>query len=124
MDPTDRLSRNDIARWTTSVPHRPDDRRTRMMTAAQEAAQAALSTRLRELLPTETTGHFIGGTHTRRFADNLLPSFSAEQVQTLRGQLARGAGDELTPTASGKRRAHAPYSSAALAANAFGGWIG
>jgi hypothetical protein len=65
------------------------------VTEAQEAAQAALSTRLRELLPAETTEHFIGGTHTRRFADNLLPNFSAEQVETLRGQLARGAGDEL-----------------------------
>lgn len=94
------------------------------MTEAQEAAQAALSTRLRELLPAETTDRFIGSTHTRRFADNLLPSFSAEQVETLRRQLARGAGDELGATASGKRRAHAPYSSAALAANAFGGWLG
>jgi hypothetical protein len=45
-------------------------------------------------------------------------------VHAVREQLARGAGNELTPTLSGKRRAHAPYSSAALAANAFGRWIG
>jgi hypothetical protein len=95
-----------------------------MRSDAQQTAQAALSIRLRELLPPETTERFIGGTHTCRFADNLLPSFSAEQVETLCGQLARGAGEELAATASGKRRAHAPYSSAALAANAFGGWIG
>ena len=95
-----------------------------MSTDLQGAAQAALSSRLRELLPAEAREQFIGGTHTRRFADNLLPSFSVEQVRTLRAQLARGAGDELAATASGKRRAHAPYSSAALAANAFGGWIG
>ncbi len=95
-----------------------------MSTEAQQMAQTALSRRLRELLPAETTGLFVGGTHTRRFADNLLPSFSAEQVATLRAQLARGAGDELAATASGKRRAHAPYSSAALAASAFGGWLG
>ena len=95
-----------------------------MSTDTQEAARTALSRRLRELLPAETTEHFIGGTHTRRFADNLLPSFSAEQVRALRAQLARGAGDELAATASGKRRAHAAYSSAALAANAFGGWMG
>jgi hypothetical protein len=95
-----------------------------MKNDVQVAAQTALSMRLRELLPAETTDRFIGGTHTRRFADNLLPSFSAEQVAVLRTQLARGAGDELAAKASGKRRAHAPYSSAALAANAFGGWIG
>jgi hypothetical protein len=93
-------------------------------TSVQRAAQVALSTRLRELLSPEISAHFVGGTHTRRFADNLLPSFSAEQVQTLRDQLAKGAGDELVPTGTGKRRAHAPYSSAALAVNAFGGWLG
>ncbi len=30
----------------------------------------------------------------------------------------------MRPTSSGKRPAHAPYSSATLAANAFGGWLG
>jgi hypothetical protein len=95
-----------------------------MRTDAQEVAQAALSARLREPLPAETTRQFIGDTHTRRFAANLLASFSTEQVRNLRAQLARGAGDELAETASGKGRAHAPYSSAGLAANAFGGWIG
>jgi len=95
-----------------------------MSSDVQQAAREALSMRLRALVPSATRERFIGGTHTRRFADNLLASFSAEQVETLRGQLAGGAGDELDATASGKRRAHAPYSSAALAANAFGGWLG
>jgi hypothetical protein len=93
-------------------------------TEAQQAAQAALAQRLRTLLPTELGERFVDGTHTRRFADNLLPSFSSERVRLLSRQLTRGAGRELTPTASGKRRAHAPYSSAALAVNALGGWVG
>lgn len=43
---------------------------------------------------------------------------------TVRAQLSLGSGNELRPTATGKRPAHAPYSSAALAANAFGRWLG
>jgi hypothetical protein len=93
------------------------------MTTVQRAAQLALAQRLNTLLAPEVVDRFVGGTHTRRFSDNLLPAFSAERVQILRTQLAGGAGGELTPTASGKRPAHAPYSSAALAVNAFGGWI-
>ncbi len=42
----------------------------------------------------------------------------------MRSQLAAGAGRELEPTRTGKRRAHAAYSSAALAANAFAPWLG
>jgi hypothetical protein len=90
----------------------------------QQTAQRAITQRLGDLLPGPVVERFVGGTHTRRFTDNLLPSFSAEQVDVLRAQLARGAGGELKPTRSGKRRAHAPYSSAALAMNAFGGWLG
>ena len=66
----------------------------------------------------------IGGTHVRRFEDNLLPGFSLGQVAVLRTQLAGGAGGELKPTRTGKRPAHAPYSSAILAINAFGRWLG
>ncbi len=91
---------------------------------AQGSAQAALATRLRSLLPPDMVDRFIGGTHTQRFADNLLPSFSSDHVRALRMQLARGAGGELQATPTGKRPAHAPYSSAALAVNAFGGWLG
>ena len=69
-------------------------------------------------------GAFVGGTHTRRFADNLVASLTQHQIATVREQLDGGAGGELKPTGSGKRRAHAPYSSAALAANTFGRWLG
>lgn len=94
------------------------------MPSTKERAWRALSDRLREALPAEAAEAFIGGTHTRRFADNLLPGLSQSQIATLREQLGLGAGNELTATKTGKRRAHAPYSSAALAANAFGRWIG
>ena len=94
------------------------------MSAVQQRAWSALSDRLRRTLAPEVAERFVGGTHTRRFADNLLPGFPAGQVEVLRGQLASGAGGELAPTSSGKRRAHAPYSSAALAVNAFGRWLG
>jgi hypothetical protein len=93
------------------------------VTGVQRAAQLALAARLRSLLPPEVVDRFVGGTHTQRFEDSLLPCFSAERVRVIRSQLERGAGGELRPTSSGKRPAHAPYSSAALAANAFGGWI-
>lgn len=54
----------------------------------------------------------------------MLPTFPAWQVDELSTQLRAGGGGELTPNASGKRRAHAAYSSAALAFNAFGRWLG
>lgn len=95
-----------------------------MTSETQRAAQTALARRLHALLPTGVSDQLVGGTHTRRFADNLLPTLSSERVQLLRRQLEGGAGGELTPTASGKRRAHAPYSSAALAVSALGGWVG
>src|SRR5690349_21169940 len=94
------------------------------MTSARERAWAALTRRLRESLPRDAVEAFVGGTHTRRFADNLLPSLSQRQIATITTQLAAGDGGELTPTRSGKKRAHAPYSSATLAANAFGRWLG
>src|SRR2546423_267455 len=49
---------------------------------------------------------------------------SQQQIAIIRGQLGGGARGELRPTRSGKRRAHPPYSSAALTANAFGRWLG
>jgi hypothetical protein len=52
------------------------------------------------------------------------PAFPQHRIVTLRAQLEAGAGGELRESKSGKRPAHAPYSSAALAINAFGGWRG
>lgn len=88
-------------------------------------AEQALSARLRALLAPEVVDRFVGGSHTRRFADNLLPTFPAWQVAELYEQLKAGGGSELTPRKGGeKRTGHAPYSSAALAFNAFGRWLG
>ena len=100
---------------------RPDDGKTSMTTKAR--AWHALSARLFEALSPVAKAALVGGTHVRRIEDNLVPGFSV-QVSRLRAQLAAGAGGELTPTATLKRPAHAPYSSAALAINAFGRWLG
>jgi hypothetical protein len=94
------------------------------MSATRVRAWRAISDRLRASLPDGITDRFIGGTHTQRFADNLLPGLSQSQIATLRAQLALGSGGELRPTATGRRPAHAPYSSSALAVNAFGRWLG
>ncbi len=94
------------------------------MSGTRVRAWRAVSDRLRTVLPPEITDRFVGGTHTQRFADNLLPGLSQSQIVTLRAQLALGSGGELRPTVTAKRPAHAPSSSAALAANAFGRWLG
>jgi hypothetical protein len=92
--------------------------------SSRAGAQAALTAALKATLDPATVVRFLGATHTRRFADNLLPGLSQSQIAALRAQLALGAGGELWPTKTGKRPAHAPYSSAALALNAFGRWLG
>jgi hypothetical protein len=92
------------------------------MASARRRIEVALTAHLKDLVGTARAEHFIGGSHTRRFIDNLLPTFPTWQVEEMSTQLAAGGGSELTPTATGKRRA--PYSSAALAFNAFGRWLG
>jgi len=87
-------------------------------------AKASLTAALKASLPPSVADRFVGATHTRRFADNLVAGLTQAQIATLQAQLAGGAGGELTPTKNGKRPANAPYSSAALAANAFGRWLG
>jgi hypothetical protein len=89
-----------------------------------QLAKDALSDRLKATLTPEIVDRFVGGTHTQRFTDNLFPTFTAAQLATLTEQVRAGSGGELTPSPSGKRPAHAPYSSAALAVNAFGRWLG
>lgn len=91
------------------------------MSSTRTRAWHALTDQLRELAPDAS---FVGGTHTLQFARNLVPGLTDEQVEAVRTQLKAGAGNELTPTDTGKRRAHAPYSSAALAASTFGRWVG
>jgi hypothetical protein len=87
-------------------------------------AWRALSERLIKTLPPAARESLIGGSHVRRFEDNLLPGISIGQAAALRAQLDGGAGGELKQTRTGKRPAHAPYSSAALTINAFGPWLG
>lgn len=94
------------------------------MPSSDRRAKIALCNSLRNVLADDVASRFVGGTHTRRFADNLLQGFSQGQIATLREQLEGGAGGELRATKTGKRPAHAPYSSAMLAVNAFGGWLG
>jgi hypothetical protein len=85
-------------------------------------ARKRLTEQLRQLLGDEVH-RLVGGTHTRRFEDNLLSHLSLNQVETLRQQLLNGAGNELKPSRTGKRPAHAPYSSATFAVNNFGRWL-
>jgi hypothetical protein len=92
--------------------------------SAADRARTALTIALRESLPPGVVAQFVGGSHARRFADNLLPGLSQAQITALRQQILAGAGGELRPSKSGRVPAHAPYSSAALAANAFGRWLG
>ena len=94
------------------------------MPSDRRAVELALSGRLKQQLGPIRSAYFVGGTHTRRFADNLLPTFPAWQIEELYDQLKAGGGSELSPNKNGKRRAHAPYSSAAMAFNVFGRWLG
>lgn len=94
-----------------------------MTPSSRDRAWEQLSERLRELSPDSASRQWIGGTHVRRLADNLVPGMPVGHLHRLRSQLARGAGGELNATASGKRRAHAPYSSAVFALNLFGRWL-
>jgi hypothetical protein len=87
-------------------------------------AWRALSERLITTLPPAARESLVRGSHVRRFEDNLLPGISIGQAAALRAQLEGGAGGELKQTKTGKRPAHAPYSSATLAINAFGPWLG
>ncbi|MEJ7783468.1 MAG: hypothetical protein WKF96_01610 [Solirubrobacteraceae bacterium] len=93
--------------------------------ALKPRARRALIARLTERLDPERAALMDGSGRTATFEDNLVASLSAEQVATLRAQLSTGDGNELTPGKDGQRPdAHAAHSSAALACNAFGAWIG
>ena len=94
-----------------------------MASPSQERAWTALTSRLRQVSSNLDEEHWIGGSHVRRLGDNALPGLPLGHLERLRAQLELGAGGELTPTRTGKRRAHAPYSSAAFALNLFGRWL-
>ncbi len=94
-----------------------------MASPSQERAWTALTSRLREASAILEENYWIGGAHVRRLADNVLPGLPLGHLERLRAQLELGAGGELTPTRTGKRRAHAAYSSSAFALNLFGRWL-
>ncbi len=93
-------------------------------------AREALAARLRELVPAAAL-HADGAvllevaapaTHTRDFADALVPSLEASDVAWAHAQLAARAKGELRPTRSGAIPAHAAWSSTALVCSAFAPW--
>jgi len=91
---------------------------------ARDRAIGALTRRLRELLSKERAAA-MKGHHVAAFEDNLVSTLETWQIRELRRQLQAGDGKELEPRADGgPPDAHAAHSSAALAFNAFGGWLG
>ncbi|CAB4900272.1 unannotated protein [freshwater metagenome] len=104
------------------------------MPSRRPEAERALSRALVEVLADrrpDIAQAGIDGTHTRRFQDNLVPALTLRQIEAIRRELGAGAGGELRPHETDrrpreewKRKAHAAYSSSALAASAFGWWKG
>ncbi len=91
---------------------------------AADRARAALLARLRELLPANRAETIDGDGRTECFEDNLV-HLEPWQVDELRSQLEAGDGGELRPSQDGRRPSgHSAYSSATLAFNAFGRWLG
>lgn len=83
-------------------------------------ARAALSARLRELLPSDAL--HADGAHALRLADALVPTLSPDDVAWAHAELAARARGELRPTRAGAVPAHAAWSSTALVASAFAPW--
>ncbi len=96
-----------------------------MAGSAKARAVAALLDAFKASLPVERAALVDTTGRGERFEDNLVPSLSADQIGKLRAQRVSGDGDELDFGPAGERPdAHAAHSSAALACNAFGIWIG
>lgn len=95
--------------------------RTPLKRPASEALIAQLKTAL-----APNRGALVDATgRTERFEDNLVASLSPKQIAELRAQLMEGDGRELAYGADGARPdAHAAHSSASLALNVFGAWLG
>lgn len=95
------------------------------MTSAAERIAAALRERLTTYLHSDRASALVGGTHAAELRDNVVRTIDDEQLAELRAQLARGDGGELRAKGGDPRiSAHAPHSSATLALNAFGFWLG
>lgn len=91
-----------------------------MRTSTQLQARAALSARLREQVGSAAL--HPGGEHALRFADALVPTLAAGDVEWAHAQLRLRAKGELRPARSGAVSAHAAWSSTALVASAFAAW--
>ena len=92
--------------------------------SAKTLAVSALVDRLRALLP-DMRARAMVGDRTDLFEDNLLSGLAPWQAAVLRAQLEQGDGGELQVSPAGQLPdAHAPHSSATLAFNAFGRWLG
>jgi hypothetical protein len=93
--------------------------------SVKDLARRALIDRLRSLLTPERAALIDDSGRTDLFADNLLPSLSPEQIAELKEHLTTGDGRELDFGEAGQRPdGHAAHSSATLAFNAFGPWLG
>jgi len=88
-------------------------------------AKVALIASLSEALPPDRAALVDDSGRTKRFEDNLVEALTVDQIEELREQLAAGSGSELKFGIDGSRPdAHAANSSAALAFNSFGLWLG
>ena len=94
------------------------------MSPLERRAKESLAAALVRGLDEPVRKRMITPFHTQRLQDNLVPYLTIEQATVLRRQLATGDGGELRADAAGVRNAHAAHSSAALALNAFGPWLG
>lgn len=101
------------------------DRGATVSESAKTRACEALQRRLREILPRERAELIDDSGRTETFEDNLVEGFEPWQISELRAHLKRGDGGELKYGPGGERPdAHAVHSSAMLAFNAFGRWLG
>lgn len=88
-------------------------------------AYQPLARALKCVLPPERAELVDEKGYAEAFEDNLVASLAQEQIEELRAQLAAGGGHELDPRDDETRPgAHAAHSSAALAFNSFGVWLG
>jgi hypothetical protein len=94
------------------------------MAPTTERAALALAAKLRNLLPQDRAAAMTSR-HVAAFEENLVGTLRPDQIAELRAQLARGDGRELEPGPNGEAPdAHSVRSSAVLAFNAFGPWLG
>jgi hypothetical protein len=94
------------------------------MSSVTQRSVDALAVRLRNALAQDRAA-LMTTTHIAEFRDNLVESLLPEQITALERQLKHGDGRELDPGPNGEPPdACSIRSSAVLALNAFGRWLG